>query len=206
MAAVRRHTHLRGVDRNLPAVIPGAAFHPPVALTVMNPQDGPEDCGIGRVPVLALPRVVEGGRVRGSSPSTTVGGVGTKDRFAGRATSDRGCRIGYRLVGARSSRGQSRRRGFLPDSRRSRRQRCRRCDPSESAAGDRRAPARSARSHRRTPRRSRATGQSAGPPWSTGLPSRAEGSPLRAAVQYQRVVAAARRCSGFVVTPQLSAA
>jgi hypothetical protein len=127
--------------------------------------------------------------------------VGTKDCFAEKATSDRRCRIGCRLVGASPSRGQSRRRGSLPDSGRSRRQRCRRCDPSGSAAGERRAPARSARSHRRTPRRSRATGQSAGRLWSTGLPSRAEVAHDGRLSSNQRVVAASRRCSGFVVTP-----
>jgi hypothetical protein len=40
------------------------------------------------------------GRGRGSSPSTAGGGVGTKDYFAEKATSDRRCRIRCRLAGA----------------------------------------------------------------------------------------------------------
>jgi hypothetical protein len=52
-------------------------IHPPLvpARTDPNLQDGPEESGIGRAPVLALPRVAEGGRVRRVEPSTTVGGL-----------------------------------------------------------------------------------------------------------------------------------
>ena len=61
--------------RDLPAVIAGSAFHPPVApaRAVPNLQDDPKQRGIGRVAVLALARVAEGGRVVGVEPSTTVG-------------------------------------------------------------------------------------------------------------------------------------
>jgi hypothetical protein len=57
--------------RNLPAGDAGAALHPPVApRAVPNLQDGPEESRIARVTVLALPRVVEGGRVTRVAPST----------------------------------------------------------------------------------------------------------------------------------------
>jgi hypothetical protein len=61
--------------RNLPAVFAGGAFHPPVTPVhaVSNPQDGPEQSRIGRIAVLALARVAEGGRVVGVEPNTIVG-------------------------------------------------------------------------------------------------------------------------------------
>jgi hypothetical protein len=40
---------------------------------VSNPQDGPEQSGIGRIAVLALARVAEGGRVVGVEPIALVG-------------------------------------------------------------------------------------------------------------------------------------
>jgi hypothetical protein len=67
--------HLRdGVVRNLPAAFAGSAFHPPVApaRAVPNLPDGPEESRIARVTVLALARVVEGRRVTGVEPNTTV--------------------------------------------------------------------------------------------------------------------------------------
>jgi hypothetical protein len=60
--------HLRdGVVRNLPAAFAGATFHPPVApaRAVLDLQDEPDESRIARVPVLALARVAEGGRVIG---------------------------------------------------------------------------------------------------------------------------------------------
>ena len=46
---------LRGVVRNLPAAFAHGALDPPIAVAVVNPQDGFDDDGIGRVPVLAPP-------------------------------------------------------------------------------------------------------------------------------------------------------
>jgi hypothetical protein len=46
---------IRGVVRNLPTVVAGGALHPPIALTIMNPQGGPEGGGIGHVPVPSSP-------------------------------------------------------------------------------------------------------------------------------------------------------
>jgi hypothetical protein len=197
---------IRSVGRDLPTGIAASALDPPVPLTGLNPRDGLNDAGVGHVPVLALRIVAEGRRVKRVEPEHD--GRRGWDQGLLRREGDFRSKVQNRMqVRWRSFvRGRNRRRRFLPGSRRSRRQRCRRCDPSGSAAGDRRAPARSARSHRRTSRRSRAKGRSAGPLWSTGLPSRGERSPRRAAVQYRRVVAAAQRCSGFVVPPQLSAA
>jgi hypothetical protein len=61
--------------RNLPGAIAGAALHPPVvpARTVPDLQDGPEESGISRVPVLARSRVAEGGWVKRVEPITTLG-------------------------------------------------------------------------------------------------------------------------------------
>ena len=89
---------LRGVVRHLPAGLAGAALHIPVGLTLLNCEDGFNDDGIGRVPVLTRRKVAEGGWVKWVEPSTTVGGVGTKGCFAEKATSDRRCGIGCRLV------------------------------------------------------------------------------------------------------------
>jgi hypothetical protein len=68
---------LLGVVRNLPGGVAGAALHPPIvaARAVFDLQDGLEKNVIGRVPVLALSRATEGGRVKGAEPSTTVGGL-----------------------------------------------------------------------------------------------------------------------------------
>ena len=68
---------LRDGVRNLPAASAGVTLHPLVvpARAVPNLQDDPEESGIARVPVLALPRVAEGGRVKRVEPSTTVGGL-----------------------------------------------------------------------------------------------------------------------------------
>jgi hypothetical protein len=49
---------------------------------VSNLQDGPEQSGIGRIAVLALARVAEGGRVIGVEPNTTVGGLLVDARWA----------------------------------------------------------------------------------------------------------------------------
>ena len=71
-------SHLRdSVVRNLPAAFAGATFHPPVvpARALFDLQDDPEESGIARVSVLALPRVAKGGRVKGVEPSTTIGGL-----------------------------------------------------------------------------------------------------------------------------------
>src|SRR5918992_2198327 len=67
----------RGEVGNLPAAVAGAALHPPVAAAraVPNLQDGPEQSGIARVPVLALPRVARGRWVERVEPSATVGGL-----------------------------------------------------------------------------------------------------------------------------------
>jgi hypothetical protein len=89
---------VRGAMRHLPAALAASALDPPVPLTGLNPQDGLGDGGIVRVSVLALRQVAEGGRVKWVGPRTAVGGVGTKDCFAEKATSDRRCRIGCRLV------------------------------------------------------------------------------------------------------------
>lgn len=59
---------LRGVVRNLPTARAADAFDVPVAVTVMNPQDGPDDYGIGSFAVLALRRVAEGGWVKWVEP------------------------------------------------------------------------------------------------------------------------------------------
>ena len=71
-ARIASLTVLRGVVRHLPAVFAGAAFHPPVVLAVMNPEDGFDDGGIGRVPVFAPASVAEGGWVKWVEPSTRV--------------------------------------------------------------------------------------------------------------------------------------
>ena len=63
---------LRGVEGGLPAVRAGQAFDPPVPLTFVNPQDGPDDGGIDYVPVLARRPVAEGGRIQRVEPSTRV--------------------------------------------------------------------------------------------------------------------------------------
>jgi hypothetical protein len=64
-----------GVVRDLPAAVAAGTFHPPVALTVMNLQDRPEENRIGRVPMLALSRVAEGCRIERVEPHATVGGL-----------------------------------------------------------------------------------------------------------------------------------
>ena len=64
---------LCGEVRNLPPALAGGVLNSPIALAVMNPQDGFDDGGIGRVPMLALRRVAEGGWVIGVEPDTTVG-------------------------------------------------------------------------------------------------------------------------------------
>jgi hypothetical protein len=65
-----------GVVRDLPAGVAGAALLPPVTSARAFPdlQDDPEDGGIGRVPVLAVARVAEGGGSQGRA-DTTVGGL-----------------------------------------------------------------------------------------------------------------------------------
>jgi hypothetical protein len=65
-----------GVVRSLPTAFAAAALHPPVvpARAVPNLLDDPEESRMARVTVLALPRVAEGGRVKGVEPSTMVGG------------------------------------------------------------------------------------------------------------------------------------
>src|SRR5687767_12597391 len=63
---------LGGVVRHLPAVVAGAAFHIPVAVAVVNPQDGFDDGGICHVSVFAPTSVLEGGRIQRVEPSTRI--------------------------------------------------------------------------------------------------------------------------------------
>jgi hypothetical protein len=62
----------RGVERNLPAALAGAAQHIPIVLTLANREEGSDDGRIGHVPVLARRPVAEGARVTGVEPSTSV--------------------------------------------------------------------------------------------------------------------------------------
>lgn len=59
------------------SLLAAAALDPLVApaRAVANLQDGPEESGIARVPVLALGREAEGGWVLGVQLNTTIGGL-----------------------------------------------------------------------------------------------------------------------------------
>lgn len=63
---------LRGVVRDLPTVFAGAAFHPPVGLTLEDRQDGFDDDGIGSVGMRARRPVAEGGRIQWVEPGSSV--------------------------------------------------------------------------------------------------------------------------------------
>jgi hypothetical protein len=65
----------RCVERNLLAAVAGHALHPPVPVAFLDLQDGTDDRGIGRVPLLAAPQVAEGGRVIRVEPNETTTGI-----------------------------------------------------------------------------------------------------------------------------------